>query len=342
MKLEDFDFNLPEELIAKYPLSERTESRLLCLDKGQIEHRSFGDLPDLLDSGDLLVLNNTRVIPARLFARKLTGAKIEILVERILTENSAYALVKANKSLNLPCRVVLTNGIEVTIWDRKGSLFRIEFNTSKSVQEILAEVGHVPTPNYMQRPSEKIDHERYQTVYATEEGAVAAPTAGLHFDDALFKRLEEKGVRKAFITLHVGAGTFKPVTVESIFDHQMHSEQFEVSQEVCDLVNETKSSGGRVIAIGTTTVRALETVMKDKDSLIPTSGETNIFIYPGFSFRCIDGLITNFHLPKSTLLMLVCAVGGYSEVMASYEEAVKKRYRFYSYGDAMFVMKKDK
>jgi S-adenosylmethionine:tRNA ribosyltransferase-isomerase len=342
MKLQDFNFNLPEELIAKYPLSNRTESRLLCLDEGQIKHRSFADLPDLLDSGDLLVLNNTRVIPARLFAKKLTGAKIEILVERILSENDAYAHVKSNKSLNLPCRVILTNGIEVTIWDREGFLFRLEFHTSKTVQEVLTEIGHIPTPNYMLRPSEEIDYERYQTVYATKEGAVAAPTAGLHFDDALFKRLEEKGVRKTFITLHVGAGTFKPVTVENIFDHQMHPEEFEVSQEVCDLVNETKSSGGRIIAVGTTSVRALETVMRDKDYLTPASDETNIFISPGFRFRCIDGLITNFHLPKSTLLMLVCAVGGYSEVMASYEEAVKNGYRFYSYGDAMFVFRKDK
>ncbi|MBA2654936.1 MAG: tRNA preQ1(34) S-adenosylmethionine ribosyltransferase-isomerase QueA [Gammaproteobacteria bacterium] len=338
MKTSDFNFILPDELIARYPLNHRSESRLLCLNQNRgINHHIFSELPTLLNDDDVLIFNNTRVIPARLYAQKKTGGKVEILVERILENAMAYAHVKANKSLKLPCTVVLQNEVEVTILERSDSLFKLQFHTDQCLQDLLSEVGTIPLPGYLQRQAEEIDKDRYQTVYAAQSGAVAAPTAGLHFDQLLLNELQQRGIKFGFITLHVGAGTFKPVMVEQIEDHKMHHEIFEIPPDVCELVNECKTKNGRIIAVGTTAVRALESAMQGKDNLEPCSGETNIFIYPGYHFRCVDSLITNFHLPRSTLLMLVCAFGGYEEVMTTYQAAISSGYRFYSYGDAMFI-----
>lgn len=338
MKTSDFDFELPEELIARYPLSNRTDSRLLVVNnKTTIEHKVFSELPSLLAPNDVLIFNNTRVIPARLLATKTTGGKVEILIERILSTDSALAHVKSNKSLKLPMQVVLTNGVLVTLKARQEDLFELQFHSDLTLRQLLDEVGEVPLPPYMQRSAESLDVERYQTVYSLVDGAVAAPTAGLHFDTDLIASLNRKGIKHGYITLHVGAGTFKPVTVENYIDHKMHKEWFEISPEVCELVNQARANGGRVIAVGTTTVRALETAMRGKTELQPCANETRIFIYPGYRFAAIDCLITNFHLPKSTLLMLVCALGGYNEVMLAYRAAIDERYRFYSYGDAMFV-----
>ncbi len=338
MKTSDFNFDLPEELIARYPLKNRADSRLLLLQPAAaLRHQVFSDLPALLNENDLLIFNNTRVIPARLEANKATGGKVEILIERILPDNFALAHVKANKSLKLPVTVYLNNKIEVVISERQEDLYILQFLSSRSIRSILDDIGLIPLPPYMQRAAEGADAERYQTVYSSKEGAVAAPTAGLHFDQHLLQNLSERGVAVSYITLHVGAGTFKPVCVEDFTQHKMHSEIFEVTNDVCEKMAQTRKKGGRVIAVGTTTVRALETVLQSKGEIVPCSGETNIFIYPGYRFRSIDALITNFHLPKSTLLMLVCALGGYEDVMRSYEVAVAQQYRFFSYGDAMFV-----
>lgn len=338
MKTSDFNFDLPEELIARYPLKNRTDSRLLLLrPSAATRHHVFSDLPELLTENDLLIFNNTRVIPARVEAKKATGGKVEILIERILPNNFAIAHVKSNKSLKLPLSVYLSNEIEVVITQRQGDLYVLQFLSTNTIRSILDDVGMVPLPPYMQREAEGADAERYQTVYSAKEGAVAAPTAGLHFDQHLLQNLSEKGIAVSYITLHVGAGTFKPVSVEDFTQHKMHSEIFEITPEVCEKVSQARAKGGRVIAVGTTTVRALETVFQSKGEIVPYSGETNIFIYPGYHFRSIDALITNFHLPKSTLLMLVCALGGYEDVMRSYEMAIEERYRFFSYGDAMFV-----
>jgi S-adenosylmethionine:tRNA ribosyltransferase-isomerase len=338
MKTSHFDFLLPKELIAKYPLKERSSSRLLCLNsQGSMRHTVFSKLPELLHENDVLIFNDTKVIPARLFARKQTGGNVEILIERISDDHSAYAQVKSNKQLKLPFTVLLENEVSVTLSERCGPFFRLEFHSDKSVNELLAEVGTIPLPTYMQRSAQALDKERYQTIYAMKEGAVAAPTAGLHFDQTLFDALIQKNIKFGFITLHVGAGTFKPVRVENIADHVMHSETFEITPRVCELINNCKANKGNVIAVGTTTVRVLETVIKAKGGITPSSGETNLFIYPGYRFHCIDGLITNFHIPKSTLLMLVCAFAGYENLMTSYQVAVKEKYRFYSYGDAMFI-----
>jgi S-adenosylmethionine:tRNA ribosyltransferase-isomerase len=247
--------------------------------------------------------------------------------------------VKANKSIRLPCRVQLPNNISLTITERQQEMFTVEFHSRQNVAEILKEIGTIPLPHYMQRAAQELDEDRYQTIYASAEGAVAAPTAGLHFDEDLLTKISHKGIDSGFITLHVGAGTFKPVKVEDPRQHQMHHEYFSISEEVCGLVNNCKRRGGRVIAVGTTTVRALETAMQNKSQLTPCQGETNIFIYPGFRFKCVDAMITNFHLPQSTLLMLVCAFGGYSHVMPAYEMAIANRYRFYSYGDAMILFR---
>ncbi len=337
MKTSDFNFLLPDELIARYPLEVRSESRLLHVKDDLIEHYGFSQLTDLLQPRDILIFNNTRVIPARLFASKLTGGKVEILIERILTPFSASVHVKSNKTLRLPCEVILVDGTKALITKRCKELFELVVE-KKSIDVLLIEIGEIPLPGYMRRTAERLDVERYQTVFAEKDGAVAAPTAGLHFDQKIFKELDEKNIAYQFLTLHVGAGTFKPVMTEEIMAHRMHHEIFEINQNVCDLVNATKKAGGRVIAVGTTAVRALETAYSN-GTLQPTKGETNIFIYPGYGFKCVDALITNFHLPRSTLLMLVCALGGYDNVMQVYQAAIKERYRFYSYGDAMLIEK---
>ncbi|MCL6415884.1 tRNA preQ1(34) S-adenosylmethionine ribosyltransferase-isomerase QueA [Aestuariirhabdus sp. Z084] len=338
MQVSDFRFDLPDELIARYPKADRSSSRLLCVDgkNGALTHRQFSDLDELLQPGDLLVMNNTRVIPARLFGQKATGGKLEVLVERVLDAHEVLAHVRSSKSPKPGTRLLLEGAIEATMVERQGSLFRIRFDAEASVLELLDQHGHMPLPPYMERDDQAEDRERYQTVYAQHEGAVAAPTAGLHFDQPLLQRLADKGVETAFVTLHVGAGTFQPVRVERIEDHQMHSEYLEVDQATCDAVNACRARGGRVVAVGTTSVRCLETASAGGD-IKPYCGETDIFIYPGYRFQSVDLLITNFHLPESTLLMLVSAFAGYEHMMQAYRTAVDEQYRFFSYGDAMLL-----
>ncbi|MBS7326152.1 MAG: tRNA preQ1(34) S-adenosylmethionine ribosyltransferase-isomerase QueA [Thiopseudomonas sp.] len=335
MRVADFKFDLPDALIARYPLAERRASRLLVLqgENGTLQHDVFANVPQLLQAGDLLVFNNTRVIPARLFAQKDTGGKVEILVERVLDEHRVLAHVRASKAPKPGSRLLLEQG-SALMRARHDSLFELEFDLP--VLPLLERIGHMPLPPYIDRADELSDRERYQTVYAQHAGAVAAPTAGLHFDQPMLAQLAQMGVETAFVTLHVGAGTFQPVRVEQIEDHQMHHEWLEVSQDVVDAVQRCRARGGRVIAVGTTSVRSLETAAKSGE-LKPYCGDTNIFIYPGRSFNVVDALVTNFHLPESTLLMLVSAFAGYSATMHAYQQAVAENYRFFSYGDAMFI-----
>jgi len=338
MRVDDFTFNLPEELIAQYPCARRSASRILCLNKhsGNIVHRQFTELPNLLSCKDLLVFNDTQVIPARLFATKVTGGKVEILLERILDKHRVLAHLKFSKPSKLGSRLILTNNYMVEVLGRNNDFFELGFLSNDHVLDILEQIGHIPLPPYIARADEAVDRERYQTVFAKHKGAVAAPTAGLHFDEPLLTKLKDKGIQTAFITLHVGAGTFQPVRVDKIKDHKMHSEYIGVSEEVCEQIKNTKQQGGRVIAVGTTVVRSLETAARN-GAIFPFSGETDIFIYPGFEFHCIDALITNFHLPKSTLLILVSAFAGFDNIMHAYQEAIRQRYRFFSYGDAMLI-----
>ncbi len=337
MQRSDFSFELPPELIAQAPLAERAASRLLCLDdRGQISDRSFRALADLLHPGDLLVLNDTRVIPARLHGQKDSGGRIEVLVERVLDERCILAQVRASKSPRDGACLHLDGAIEARVLGREGEFFVLEFAGEDTVLTQLERHGHIPLPPYITRADVAADHERYQTVYAREPGAVAAPTAGLHFDAALLAQLGEQGVNSAYVTLHVGAGTFQPLRVERLEEHRMHAERVEVSAETCAAIAATKSRGGRVIAVGTTVVRSLEAAAQS-GTLQPYRGETRLFITPGYEFRVVDALVTNFHLPESTLLMLVCAFAGYEPVMRAYRHAVEQRYRFFSYGDAMFL-----
>ncbi len=343
MQVSDFNFALPDELIARYPMPERTASRLLKLagDSGQISHGSFMDLLDLLHAGDLLVFNNTRVIPARLFGQKASGGKLEVLVERILDSHSVLAHVRSSKAPKPGTLLQFEQGIEATMVARHDALFELHFSGEQNVIAILEAIGHMPLPPYIDRPDEQADKERYQTVYNAKPGAVAAPTAGLHFDAALLDALRAKGVEFAFVTLHVGAGTFQPVRVDRIEDHHMHKEYVEVPDEVVKQIANTRQRGGRVVAVGTTSVRSLESAARISQQqgteLSAFYGDTDIFIFPGYQFQVVDALITNFHLPESTLIMLVSAFAGYSHVMAAYQAAVTERYRFFSYGDAMFV-----
>ncbi|MDP0587813.1 MAG: tRNA preQ1(34) S-adenosylmethionine ribosyltransferase-isomerase QueA [Candidatus Endonucleobacter bathymodioli] len=337
MRSSDFDFELPDGQIAKYPLEERTRSRLLCLDGfgGKIQHRQFVDIEGLVEPGDLLVLNNTRVIPARLYGRKSTGGKIEILMERLLDDKTILAHIRSSKAPRPGARLYCADDrIEVVVEERRGSLFLL--SCEKPVLSLFKKYGHMPLPPYIDRMEESADRLRYQTVFAELDGAVAAPTAGLHFDEKLLSRLERKGVKKVFVTLHVGSGTFQPVRVDNIKDHVMHSEYIEVSAAVCDAVREAREQGNRVIAVGTTSVRSLESASLTGE-IQPYQGDSDIFIYPGYSFRSVDIMVTNFHLPKSTLLMLVSAFSGREAILAAYREAVEKGYRFFSYGDAMWL-----
>lgn len=336
MRVRDFHFDLPEHLIAHHPLAERRGSRLLCLDgpTGALAHRHFVDLLDYLQPGDLMVFNNTRVIPARLFGRKATGGQLEILIERVLDSHRVLAHVRSSKSPKPGSEIVLEDGSRVEMLGRDGALFELGF--ADEVLPLLERVGHMPLPPYIDRPDESADRERYQTVYAQKAGAVAAPTAGLHFDNELLAAIRAKGVETAEVTLHVGAGTFQPVRVERIEEHHMHSEWLEVSPEVVAAVNACKARGGRVIAVGTTSVRSLESAAQS-GTLQSFTGDTDIFLYPGRPFHVVDALVTNFHLPESTLLMLVSAFAGYPETMAAYAAAVAEQYRFFSYGDAMFI-----
>ncbi|GAA0838410.1 tRNA preQ1(34) S-adenosylmethionine ribosyltransferase-isomerase QueA [Marinobacter szutsaonensis] len=338
MNVSDFYFDLPDELIARYPLEERSASRLLHLEglTGKVGHLRFTDLQNLVQEGDLLVFNDTRVIPARLFGRKETGGQVEVLVERVTGEYEILAHVRASKALKADQKVILEDGSVLRMVEREDALFRLMAETAEPILELLERIGHMPLPPYVDRPDESSDRERYQTVYAREAGAVAAPTAGLHFDEAMLEQLRAKGVETAFVTLHVGAGTFQPVRVERIEDHVMHSEVAHVPEQTVEAIERTRARGGRVIAVGTTSVRSLESASRG-GRVRPFRGETDIFIHPGYRFQTVDALITNFHLPESTLIMLVSAFAGYDSVMAAYREAVAERYRFFSYGDAMFI-----
>lgn len=338
MHLSEFNFELPHRLIARYPLENRTDSRLLCLNKdtGSVTHRQFCDLLDLLSPKDLLVFNNTKVIPARWFGVKSSGGKVEILLERILAENHFLAHVRANKSLKPGTSLILEGDISVDVVGRQGDLFELVCQHERSVFGLLEDYGHIPLPPYMEREDTAFDKQRYQTVYAQHKGAVAAPTAGLHFDEALLQKITTMGVDTAFLTLHVGAGTFQPVREEIIENHHMHAEYMDISEAVCEKVRAAKARGGRVIAVGTTSVRGLESASQS-GAIKAYQGESTLFIYPGYSFRCVDAMITNFHLPKSSLLMLLCAFAGYETTMHTYQIAIREQYRFYSYGDAMWV-----
>lgn len=334
----DFSFDLPDELIARYPMPERTASRLLRLNgaENEISHGQFTDLLSLVEPGDLMVFNDTRVIPARLFGQKESGGKIEILLERLQDNNTALAHVRSNRSPKAGAILVLQDGTRVEVLGRQDALFELQFPLDSNLLDLLDDIGHMPLPPYIEREDELSDRERYQTVYSRNAGAVAAPTAGLHFDGALLQALADKGVETAFVTLHVGAGTFQPVKADNIFEHHMHSEYIQVSEEVCQQVKAAKARGKRVIAVGTTSVRCLETASASGE-IVPMATDTNIFIYPGYRFNVVNALVTNFHLPESTLMMLVSALGGYKNIMQAYKEAVEEKYRFFSYGDAMFI-----
>jgi S-adenosylmethionine:tRNA ribosyltransferase-isomerase len=341
MKRQDFHYQLPDELIAQYPVAERSASRLLVVDNQplQFHDRVFRDVLDLIRPEDLLVFNNTRVIPARLFGRKASGGKLEVLIERLTSERSALAHIRASKSPKPGSTITIEDKYPIQVVGRQDALFELLLPDELDWLSLLNQVGHMPLPPYIERDDEEPDQERYQTVYAQREGAVAAPTAGLHFDQALLDDLQQKGVQQAFVTLHVGAGTFQPVRVDDIREHPMHSEYVEVGDDVCKAVNECRSRGGRVIAVGTTAVRCLETASQ-AGRCQPYQGDTDIFIYPGYQFKSVDALITNFHLPESTLLMLVSAFIGRDAIMQAYHHAIEQGYRFFSYGDAMFLQYK--
>ena len=347
MQLSDFTYHLPERLIAKHPAPERSASRMLGLQRedGRVSHHRFIELLEFLQPEDVLVFNNTRVIPARLYGRKESGGRVEILIERQLGAGRLLAQVRASKSPKPGVRISLTLTQEsdesdwarsLTVERRDGEFFVLAAGSQDQLETLLEQFGHVPLPPYIRREDELQDRERYQTVYAEVPGAVAAPTAGLHFDEPLLAAVGEKGVRQAFITLHVGAGTFQPVRVEDVTTHKMHSELVEINRPTCELINGARSRGGRVIAVGTTSVRSLEAAATAA-GLEPFSGETELFIYPGYEFKLVDAMITNFHLPESTLLMLVSAFCSKKKLLDAYQEAVREEYRFFSYGDAMFI-----
>ncbi len=342
MQISDFKYDLPDELIANYPAEKRSSSRLLCLDAttGKLLHRRFDQLLDFLQPEDLLVFNNTRVIPARLFAQKESGGKVEILIERVLDGNKVMAQLRASKSPKPGTRLVFKadNGAipAAVVEGRENEFFLLNFDEDVDLPALLVREGHMPLPPYIKRTDETVDAERYQTIYAEKAGAVAAPTAGLHFDEDLFAALRTKGVETAYLTLHVGAGTFQPIRVDNVLEHKMHKELVDVDEKVCRQVAACKERGGRVIAVGTTTVRSLESAAKNSQ-LAPFHGETDIFIYPGYDFQVVDAMVTNFHLSESTLLMLVSAFSEKDMLLSAYKEAVEQKYRFYSYGDAMFI-----
>lgn len=341
MKLADFDFDLPHELIAQHPLTERSASRLMSINRntGSIVHDQFKNLTNYLRPGDLLIFNDTKVIAARLFAVKETSGKVEILVERILGNKKILAQVRASKTPKVGSKLFIDDeksAVVLEVAARQGEFFELNLIAGFDVYSVLEKYGKIPLPPYIDRSATLDDQDRYQTIFAKFQGAVAAPTAGLHFDQPLLDQIASMGVKTAFVTLHIGAGTFQPVRVKEIEQHQMHTEYATISTETCEQINKTKAAGGRVIAVGTTSVRVLETAARFGE-VKPFMGDTAIFIYPGYKFRCIDALITNFHLPQSTLLMLVCAFAGREQILAAYQTAVRLQYRFFSYGDAMFI-----
>jgi len=342
MRTQDFDFHLPENLIAQHPTSERSASRLLHLDadSGTIADRMFLDFPEHISEKDLLIFNDTRVIKARLFGQKASGGAVEVLVERVINDNEAFALVRASRSPKVGSTIILSEQIKVEVIGRKDDLFHLKFLSAASVLDLLEQFGSLPLPPYIAHDADETDESRYQTVYAKHAGAVAAPTAGLHFDEAMLTQLKNKGVGIAYVTLHVGAGTFQPVKVDNIAEHKMHSEVYHISDETISLIEKTRAAGGKVIAVGTTAMRALESAAQD-GPISAGSRETDIFITPGYRFQVVDKLLTNFHLPKSTLLMLVSAFAGFHYIKNAYQHAVAQEYRFFSYGDAMLLERKD-
>ena len=346
MRISDFSFDLPENLIAQYPTEQRSGSRLLCLNSssGKIQHNKFSDVLSYLNSGDLLIFNDTKVIPARFFGEKETGGKVELLLERLLSDNRLLVQVKSSKPLRSEMRLriyrknteVIEDSLEAIVVERSDQFYILQFDKSLQLKDQLFAHGYVPLPPYIKRMNESQDFDRYQTIYAQNDGAVAAPTAGLHFDENLFADLKLKGIDTDFLTLHVGAGTFQPIRVDKVEEHAMHTERFVISERVCEKVHKCKKAGGRVVAVGTTSVRALESAA-NKGKLSSADSETDIFIYPGFDFQIVDALITNFHLPESSLLMLVSAFCSKNMILDAYNEAIRNEYRFFSYGDAMFI-----
>ncbi len=339
MKVTDFDYELPEELIAQTPIEKRDESRLMVLDRKEqtIEHKHFKDIIDYLEPGDVLVRNNTKVIPARLYGKKETGAKVEFLLLNNMEKDIWECIVRPGNKLHIGAKVIFGDGLlKAEVLDTMpGGTRKVEFHYEGIFNEILDKIGLMPLPPYIHESLK--ENDRYQTVYAKYEGSAAAPTAGLHFTPELLKKIEEKGIDIANVTLHVGIGTFRPVKEDTVEAHQMHSEHFYIKEEDCEKINKAKKSGHRVIAVGTTSCRVLETIADDNGYVKPTEGDTQIFIYPGYKFRCLDALITNFHLPQSTLVMLVSALAGKDYIMRAYKEAVKQKYRFFSFGDAMLI-----
>ena len=338
-KAADFDYDLPPERIAKHPLPDRSASRLLVMDRatGELSDREIRDLPDLLAPNDLLVLNDTRVIPARLFGRKPTGGKVEALVERLLPQQRILVQLRFSRPPVSGAELIFPGEVRAEVEGRDGRFWVLKFPDETDVADFLESHGQVPLPPYIDRTPEPRDRDRYQTVYAHHPGAVAAPTAGLHFDEALLHRLEEKGIGRVFVTLHVGAGTFQPIESEDIRDHRIHAERLSVSAEACARIEQARSHGGRVIAVGTTSARALESAARS-GRLQPFEGETRLYLYPGCPFAATDGLMTNFHLPRSSLLVMICAFAGHAETLCAYRHAVDRGYRFYSYGDAMLIL----
>ena len=344
MNLEDFNYDLNEELIAQVPSQRRDMSRMMVLERSKesIEHRHFCDITNYLNENDLLVMNNTKVIPARLYAKKDTGALIEIFLVREIEKDIWISLIKPSKRVKTGLVLEISNELSVEILKKDDDKWWVKLLYNGNIFEILDKVGHIPLPPYIERKMtndeyNNLDFERYQTVYAEKEGAVAAPTAGLHFTEEILKKLEQQGTKHCFITLNVGLGTFKPVKCENILEHKMDSEYFEITQESANIINEAKKQGKNIVAIGTTSVRTLETVMNKYGKIIPIKDSSNLFIYPGYKFKIVDKLITNFHLPKSTLLMLVSAFASREFIFKAYEEAIKEKYRFYSYGDCMLI-----
>jgi len=336
MRTADFDFELPEHLIAQHPPAIRGASRLLRVSGTNLVDEQFAHLGQFLEANDLLVLNDTRVLKARLHGEKASGGRVEVLVERVLGEHEVLAQVRASKALKVGSQFCLANSFMVTMLGREGEFFHLRFASTATVFELLEQFGQLPLPPYITHAAEAEDDERYQTVFARESGAVAAPTAGLHFDAAMMQALQAQGVAMAYVTLHVGAGTFKPMRVENVADHVMHSERYTVPPATVEAIRQTRAKGGRVVAVGTTSLRALESAAASGE-LVAGAGETQIFITPGYQFKVVDRLLTNFHLPKSTLLMLVSAFAGMENMRAAYRHAVQQEYRFFSYGDAMLI-----
>ena len=341
MNIDDFNYNLPENLIAQSPLKERRDSRLLIINptKQTLQDSFFKQFTSHLSSNDLVIFNDTKVIKARLFGKKLTGGKVELLIERIFDNTNATALIKTSKTIKSGMEVMIDKGVYLKIISRKNNLFHIRLNKG-SFEKLLKSYGHIPLPPYIQREDKEQDMIRYQTIYAKNEGAVAAPTAGLHFSQSDFKELNKKNIATAFLTLHVGSGTFQPVKVSDINDHIMHEEVYYLDANIIDAIAKTKAKGGRIIAIGTTVLRALESAFAE-EVIKKDYNVTKIFIKPGFKFKVVDALFTNFHLPKSTLLMLISAFAGSKFTKKAYNHAIEKKYRFFSYGDAMFIEQKD-